>query len=556
MHLCRSWIALGVFALLAGGPAVQAATVYKWTDADGVVHYSDQPEPGAEKIVTSTGSSHGSRDAGERGFGRAPAAKPKAPAAPSFSQFAIVSPANEQTFTNQPVSVHLALEPGLKPQQAISWSLNGTALSEPPDATQFTLEDLPRGTYSIAATVTDQGSGESKSADPVTFYVVRASLLSPTRKGGAPKSPLDSAAGRASLAAELRMQAPAHRGHGAAGCPGHQRFPAGSRLAGELPQCRRSRSAGLGTQSSTGPAHHRAHPGRGDAPAPVRARPAGRRGRGAARTGLAGARRRRPNPRLRGHRRHHGPGSGRLLLEIEDITQHRRLTRENALLAQLGGSRLMVRQLAHEIKNPLGGLRGAAQLLERELLDPALREYTRIIISEADRLTHLLDSMLGPGRPPAKQLVNVHELLERVYHLLRSEAPDGVTVERDYDPSLPPLTVDPNHIIQAMLNLGRNAIQALAAAASVASSGAANGAARPDFAHPRRHQCQHRRAPPPSGRHHSIRGQRSGGARGNSRHDFLPARVGARRRHRPWVGTRPGSGEPARRPHRVRQRAR
>jgi two-component system nitrogen regulation sensor histidine kinase GlnL len=151
----------------------------------------------------------------------------------------------------------------------------------------------------------------------------------------------------------------------------------------------------------------------------------------------------------------------KLLLEIEDITQHRRLTRENALLAQLGGSRLMVRQLAHEIKNPLGGLRGAAQLLERELLDPALREYTRVIISEADRLTNLLDSMLGPGRPPAKQLINVHELLERVYHLLRSEAPEGVAVDRDYDPSLPPLTVDPNHIIQAMLNLGRNAIQAL-----------------------------------------------------------------------------------------------
>src|SRR5258708_5402915 len=141
-----------------------------------------------------------------------------------------------------------------------------------------------------------------------------------------------------------------------------------------------------------------------------------------------------------------GQDNSRLLLEIEDITQHRRLTRENALLAQLGGSRLMVRQLAHEIKNPLGGLRGAAQLLERELLDPALREYTRVIISEADRLTNLLDSMLGPGRPPAKQLINVHEILERVYHLLRSEAPEGVTVDRDYDPSLPPLTLDPNHI--------------------------------------------------------------------------------------------------------------
>ena len=159
-------------------------------------------------------------------------------------------------------------------------------------------------------------------------------------------------------------------------------------------------------------------------------------------------------------------GSMRLLLEIEDITQHRRLTRENALLAQLGGSRLMVRQLAHEIKNPLGGVRGAAQLLERELLDPALREYTRVIISEADRLANLLDSMLGPGRPPAKQLINVHELLERVYHLLRSEAPEDVIIDRDYDPSLPSLTVDPNHIIQAMLNLGRNAIQALAGCAA------------------------------------------------------------------------------------------
>ncbi len=159
-----------------------------------------------------------------------------------------------------------------------------------------------------------------------------------------------------------------------------------------------------------------------------------------------------------------GPDDSRILLEIEDITQHRRLTRENALLAQLGGSRLMVRQLAHEIKNPLGGLRGAAQLLERELLDPALREYTRVIISEADRLTNLLDSMLGPGRPPAKQLINLHELLERVYHLLRSEAAEGVSVERDYDPSLPPLTIDPNHIIQAMLNLGRNALQALSGA--------------------------------------------------------------------------------------------
>jgi two-component system nitrogen regulation sensor histidine kinase GlnL len=161
----------------------------------------------------------------------------------------------------------------------------------------------------------------------------------------------------------------------------------------------------------------------------------------------------------------HAPQGMRLIVEIRDMTQHRRLTRENALLAQLGGSRLMVRQLAHEIKNPLGGLRGAAQLLQRELPDTELREYTRVIINEADRLTTLLDSMLGPGRPPSKRRISVHELLEHVYQLLRSEAKPPVLIERDYDPSLPPITVDPDHIIQAMLNLGRNALQALGSAA-------------------------------------------------------------------------------------------
>ncbi|MFI4890206.1 MAG: nitrogen regulation protein NR(II) [Steroidobacterales bacterium] len=156
-----------------------------------------------------------------------------------------------------------------------------------------------------------------------------------------------------------------------------------------------------------------------------------------------------------------GLHASRLLVEIGDITRHRRQTRENALLAQLGGSRVMVRQLAHEIKNPLGGLRGAAQLLEKQLLDHEQREYTRVIINEADRLTVLVDSMLGPHRPPAKQLINVHEMLERVYQLLRSEADPGVLMERDYDPSLPLIMVDPDHIIQAMLNLGRNALQAM-----------------------------------------------------------------------------------------------
>ena len=103
-----------------------------------------------------------------------------------------------------------------------------------------------------------------------------------------------------------------------------------------------------------------------------------------------------------------------LLLEISDATQRQRITRENELMARLDSSRQMVRQLAHEIKNPLGGLRGAAQLLERELHEH-LREYTGVIISEADRLTALVDSMIGPARAPQKALINVHELCEHVY---------------------------------------------------------------------------------------------------------------------------------------------
>ena len=130
-------------------------------------------------------------------------------------------------------------------------------------------------------------------------------------------------------------------------------------------------------------------------------------------------------------------------------------------LTQLGGSRAMVRQLAHEIKNPLGGLRGAAQLLERQLKDRSLHEYTTVIISEADRLAALVDALLGPGQPPRKEPVNIHELVQHVGRLLAAEAPTSVAIERDYDPSLPPLRLDRNQVIQALLNLGRNAIQAV-----------------------------------------------------------------------------------------------
>jgi len=150
-----------------------------------------------------------------------------------------------------------------------------------------------------------------------------------------------------------------------------------------------------------------------------------------------------------------------LLLELADTTQRQRISRENDLLARLDGSRLMIRQLAHEIRNPLGGLRGAAQLLERELQEAGLKEYTRVIIGEADRLTALVDSMAGPSRAPQKVLINVHEICEHVYHLLRAEARPAVSIERDYDPSLPNAMLDRHQMIQALLNVARNALQAV-----------------------------------------------------------------------------------------------
>jgi two-component system nitrogen regulation sensor histidine kinase GlnL len=152
---------------------------------------------------------------------------------------------------------------------------------------------------------------------------------------------------------------------------------------------------------------------------------------------------------------------GQLIVELFDATQWRQIDREKALISQHGVSRRIIRQLAHEIRNPLGGLRGAAQLLERELTDPGQREYTQVIIGEADRLVALTDALLGPTRKPEKMPANVHEIFERVVLLMESEVPSSVSVFRDYDPSLPAVTVDKDQIIQALLNLGRNAVQAI-----------------------------------------------------------------------------------------------
>ncbi len=149
-----------------------------------------------------------------------------------------------------------------------------------------------------------------------------------------------------------------------------------------------------------------------------------------------------------------------LLVELHQIDRQLRISREEHLLSQHQAAQALIRGLAHEIKNPLGGLRGAAQLLEQELPDKSLREYTRIIIEEADRLQALVDRMLGPNRLPEPRRVNIHSLLERVRHLMRAEYPKGPVIERDYDPSIPDLMADPDRLIQALLNLARNAANA------------------------------------------------------------------------------------------------
>lgn len=150
-----------------------------------------------------------------------------------------------------------------------------------------------------------------------------------------------------------------------------------------------------------------------------------------------------------------------LLVELTDVSVRRRIVREEALVTQSEVARALIRGMAHEIKNPLGGLRGAAQLLGRELEDPKFAEYTRIIIGEADRLQQLVDRMLAPNSLPKKSLVNIHEVLEYLCSLMEAETSAGVTIVRDYDPSLPELSADREQLIQALLNLVRNAVEAV-----------------------------------------------------------------------------------------------
>ena len=146
-----------------------------------------------------------------------------------------------------------------------------------------------------------------------------------------------------------------------------------------------------------------------------------------------------------------------LLAELRPIQEQLRIEREARIESEQQANRELIRNLAHEIKNPLGGLRGSAQLLERELERPELREYTQVIIKEADRLQLLMDRMLTPHRAPRLEPLGVHEVLERVRSLVRAEF--GIEIVRDYDPSLPELMGDREQLIQAVLNIARNAAQ-------------------------------------------------------------------------------------------------
>jgi two-component system nitrogen regulation sensor histidine kinase GlnL len=156
-------------------------------------------------------------------------------------------------------------------------------------------------------------------------------------------------------------------------------------------------------------------------------------------------------------------GQTLLLLEVHPRDRLLRITKEEAQLSKQETTKLLVRGLAHEIKNPLGGIRGAAQLLARELPEEHLKDYTNVIIEEADRLRNLVDRMLGSNKLPSLAMTNVHEVLERVANLIEAESQGGITLVRDYDPSIPDLLIDREQMIQAVLNIVRNAMQAIAA---------------------------------------------------------------------------------------------
>ena len=155
-------------------------------------------------------------------------------------------------------------------------------------------------------------------------------------------------------------------------------------------------------------------------------------------------------------------GDEKVLIEIVPLDRQLKILKESHLLKEHQATRSMLRGMAHEIKNPLGGLRGAAQLLESELDNDELTEYTRIIIKEADRLHKLVDRMLGPNMVPNKMPHNIHEVLHHVYSLVSADEHKNIRFRIDYDPSIPMINFDRDLLVQAILNITRNAIRAVA----------------------------------------------------------------------------------------------
>ena len=172
----RHWLAL---ALIAAG-AAHAAVIYKWKDSEGVIHYSDQAVPGAEKIATSSNASNGVGGATRAAAAPAP---PRASSSAPYAEFVIDSPGKEQVFFgDDSIPVRARLAPALKETQMLTWRLNGSPLAEHAGALQFTLAAMPRGTYQLSATVIDSATGDSQSAEAVTFYVRQPSELAPLHK--------------------------------------------------------------------------------------------------------------------------------------------------------------------------------------------------------------------------------------------------------------------------------------------------------------------------------------------------------------------------------------
>jgi len=150
-----------------------------------------------------------------------------------------------------------------------------------------------------------------------------------------------------------------------------------------------------------------------------------------------------------------------IMLELQELDRSYNISRKEMLISNHETTLGLVRGLGHEIKNPLGGIRGAAQLLASELHENELKDYTNVIIEEADRLVGLIDRLTGQYKKPALQEVNIHEVLERVYNLVIAETRGSIRLVRDYDPSIPELVGDLGQLIQAVLNIVRNAMQSI-----------------------------------------------------------------------------------------------